>query len=75
MDLLQKDAEIMRPEEVEQLSRHFRSKIAEARKEADETAKYAVLPMQSCGKFWITASGFEIPNWNARKTGEKKAGN
>ena len=38
VDLLQKDAEIMRPEEVEQLSRHFRSKIAESRKEADETA-------------------------------------
>lgn len=30
--LLQKDVEIMREEEVEQLSRHFRSKIAEARK-------------------------------------------
>lgn len=33
--LLQKDVEIMREEEVEQLSRHFRSKIAEARKMAD----------------------------------------
>ena len=30
--LLQKDVEIMREEEVEQLSRHFRSKIVEARK-------------------------------------------
>lgn len=33
--LLQKDVEIMREEEVEQLSRHFRSKIAEARKLSD----------------------------------------
>lgn len=36
--LLQKDVEIMREEEVEQLSRHFRSKIAEARKLADNAA-------------------------------------
>lgn len=36
--LLQKDAEIMREEEVEQLSRHFRSKIAEARKLADQAS-------------------------------------
>ena len=34
--LLQKDAEIMREEEVEQLSRHFRSKIAEARRQAEQ---------------------------------------
>lgn len=32
VDLLSKDAEIMRDEEVEKLSLHFRSKIAEARK-------------------------------------------
>ncbi len=32
VDLLQKDVEIMREEEVESLSRHFRSKIDEARK-------------------------------------------
>ncbi|MDO4556913.1 MAG: SbcC/MukB-like Walker B domain-containing protein, partial [Lachnospiraceae bacterium] len=31
VELLQKDSEIMRVEEVEKLSRHFRSKIAEAR--------------------------------------------
>lgn len=35
--LLQKDAEIMREEEVEQLSRHFRSKIAEARKLSEQS--------------------------------------
>ena len=34
--LLQKDVEIMREDEVEQLSRHFRSKIAEARKLSDQ---------------------------------------
>lgn len=34
--LLQKDMEIMREEEIEQLSRHFRSKIAEARKLSDQ---------------------------------------
>ena len=34
--LLQKDAEIMREEEVEQLSRHFRSKIEEARRQAEQ---------------------------------------
>ena len=32
VELLQKDVEIMREEEVESLSRHFRSKIEEARK-------------------------------------------
>lgn len=34
--LLQKDAEIMREEEVEQLSRHFRSQIEEARRQAEQ---------------------------------------
>lgn len=34
--LLQKDTELMRPEEMEELSRHFRSKIWEARKLSDE---------------------------------------
>lgn len=37
VELLQKDAEIMRPEETKQLSRHFRSKIEEARKSANDT--------------------------------------
>lgn len=36
VDLLQKDVEIMREEEVDKLSRHFRSKIQEARKRSDE---------------------------------------
>ena len=36
VELLQKDVEIMREEEVEKLSRHFRSKIEEARKRSDE---------------------------------------
>ncbi len=36
VELLQKDAEIMRPEEAAQLSRHFRSKMEEARKEAGD---------------------------------------
>lgn len=38
VELLQKDAEIMRPEEAQQLSAHFRSKIEEARKAAGEAA-------------------------------------
>ena len=37
VELLQKDAEIMRPEEGEKLSRHFRSKIEEARKAAGDS--------------------------------------
>ena len=37
VELLQKDVEIMREEEVEKLSRHFRSKIEEARKIAGDT--------------------------------------
>lgn len=36
VELLQKDAEIMRPEETEQLAQHFRSKIQEARKVAGD---------------------------------------
>ena len=46
VDLLQKDAEIMREEEVEKLSRHFRSKIEEARKLARRYRNRTVLP---CG--------------------------
>ncbi len=38
VDLLQKDADIMRPEETAQLSRHFRSKIEEARRVTGETS-------------------------------------
>lgn len=37
VELLQKDVEIMREEEVESLSAHFRSKIAQARKIAGDT--------------------------------------
>ena len=42
VELLQKDAEIMRPEEAQQLSGHFRSKIEEARKSNTE---HPVLPL------------------------------
>ncbi len=37
--LLQKDVEIMRPEEAQQLAGHFRSKIDEARKRAEDTGE------------------------------------
>jgi hypothetical protein len=70
VDLLQKDAEIMRPEEVEQLSRHFRSKIAEARKEADETANmqsfHAIMREVLDYRKWFE---FQL---ECQKTGEKK---
>ncbi len=65
-----KDAEIMRPEEVEQLSRHFRSKIAEARKEADETANmqsfHAIMREVLDYRKWFE---FQL---ECQKTGEKK---
>ena len=65
----QKDAEIMRPEEVEQLSRHFRSKIAEARKEADETANmqsfHAIMREVLDYRKWFE---FQL---ECQKTGEK----
>ena len=38
VDLLQKDADIMRAEEAAQLSRHFRSKIEEARRLTDDSS-------------------------------------
>lgn len=70
VDLLQKDAEIMRPEEIEQLSGHFRSKIAEARKEADETANmqsfHAIMREVLDYRKWFE---FQL---ECQKTGEKK---
>ena len=49
VELLQKDAEIMRPEEIDKISQHFRSKIEEARKLAGRYRSSAVLPCDDAG--------------------------
>ena len=60
----------MREEEVESLSRHFRSKIEEARKISGETG--AVQSFHAiCGRYWTTESGLNF-NWSARKQEKKK---
>lgn len=70
VDLLQKDAEIMRVEEAEQLSRHFRSKIEEARKSASDAGNtqsfHAVMREVLDYRQWFE---FQL---ECRKTGEKK---
>ena len=68
--LLQKDAEIMRPEESEQLSRHFRLKIEEARKTSGDAANmqsfHAVMREVLDYRKWFE---FQL---ECQKTGEKK---
>ena len=70
MELLQKDVEIMREEEVERLSRHFRSKIEEARKISGD--------MGSVQSFHATMREvLDYRKWfefqlECQKTGEKK---
>lgn len=70
VELLQKDAEIMREEEVEALSRHFRSKIGEARKIAGEAGAvqsfHAVMREVLDYRKWFE---FQL---ECQKTGEKK---
>lgn len=70
VDLLQKDAEIMREEEVEKLSRHFRSKIEEARKLSDDIGTvqsfHAVMKEVLDYRKWFE---FQL---ECQKTGEKK---
>ena len=70
VDLLQKDAEIMRVEEAEQLSRHFRSKIEEARKGASDAGNtqsfHAIMREVLDYRQWFE---FQL---ECRKTGEKK---
>ena len=70
VELLQKDVEIMREEEVERLSRHFRSKIEEARKISGD--------MGSVQSFHATMREvLDYRKWfefqlECQKTGEKK---
>lgn len=70
VELLSKDVEIMREEEVEKLSLHFRSKIAEARKTSEDTNSvqsfHAVIREVLDYRKW-----FEF-TLECQKTGEKK---
>ena len=70
VELLQKDVEIMREEEVEKLSRHFRSKIEEARKIAGDTESaqsfHAIMREVLDYRKWFE---FQL---ESQKTGEKK---
>lgn len=70
VELLQKDYEIMREEEVEKLSEHFRSKIAEARKISDENNSiqsfHAIMREVLDYRKWFE---FQL---ECQKTGEKK---
>lgn len=70
VELLQKDAEIMRPEEISRLSAHFRSKIEEARKAAADGGN-----LQSF--HGIMREILDYRNWfefqlECQKTGEKR---
>ena len=70
VELLQKDADIMRPEEAAQLSRHFRSKIEEARRVTGEGSNiqsfHAVMREILDYRQWFE---FQL---ECQKTGEKK---
>lgn len=70
VELLQKDVEIMREEEVEKLSRHFRSKIEEARKISSDIGSvqsfHATMREVLDYRKWFE---FQL---ECRKTGEKK---
>lgn len=70
VELLQKDVEIMREEEVEKISRHFRSKIKEARKIAGDTETvqsfHAIMREILDYRKWFE---FQL---ECQKTGEKK---
>lgn len=70
VDLLQKDVEIMREEEVERMSRHFRSKIDEARKISEDVNSVQSFHM-------IMREVLDYRKWfefqlECQKTGEKK---
>jgi uncharacterized protein (TIGR02680 family) len=70
VELLQKDMEIMRPEEVEKMSLHFRSKIAEARKLSEDSGGAQSFHM-------IMKEILDYRKWfefqlECQKTGEKK---
>lgn len=70
VELLQKDVEIMREEEIESLSRHFRSKIEEARKIAGDVGNvqsfHATMREVLDYRKWFE---FQL---ECQKTGEKK---
>lgn len=70
VELLQKDVEIMRPEEANQLSRHFRSKIDEARKSVNDVGNvqsfHAIMRAVLDYRQWFE---FQL---ECQKTGEKK---
>lgn len=70
VEFLQKDVEIMRPEEIESLSAHFRSKISEARKLSGESGSvqsfHAVMREVLDYRQWFE---FQL---ECQKTGEKK---
>lgn len=70
VELLQKDVEIMREEEVEKLSRHFRSKIEEARKISGDVGSvqsfHATMREVLDYRKWFE---FQL---ECQKTGEKK---
>ncbi len=70
VELLQKDSEIMRREETEKMSRHFRSKIEEARKRSEEGGGVQSFHM-------IMREILDYRQWfefqlECQKTGEKK---
>lgn len=70
VDLLQKDVEIMRAEEVEKMSKHFRSKITEARKQAEGNSNFQSFHV-------IMKEVLDYRKWfefqlECQKTGEKK---
>ncbi len=70
VELLQKDAEIMREEDIEKLSGHFRSKINEVRRQAEEGAGYQSF-------HGIMREILDYRQWfefqlECQKTGEKK---
>jgi hypothetical protein len=76
VELLQKDAEIMRPEEAQQLSGHFRSKIEEARKSANDLGNvqqsvHALIQLDERAVRLDAVHGF---NWNVKKQ-ERRKGN
>lgn len=70
VELLQKDVEIMREDEVEKMSMHFRSKIAEARKQSEDSSGFQSFHM-------IMKEILDYRKWfefqlECQKTGEKK---
>ena len=70
VELLQKDVEIMRKEEVELLSRHFRSKIEEARKLSDDVG--SVQSFHSTMREVLDYRRWFEFQLECQKTGEKK---